>query len=235
MEKSIIKTPRLYTELALLKASIIELPKEKAHYLKNVMRKEVGEPLRLFNGRDGEWLGKISELSKKSASITLTERLKDQPKVARRIHGFFPPIKKHRMDFLIEKAVELGVTDLHPVLTEFTDVRKINEERVGAQILEAAEQCERLDIPVLHGMKDLKTAVNGFEGTIYSAVERGDYPHIRDIDFQDKDYGVLVGPEGGFSDQEVDFLVNCKNVKCITFGEVILRSETAFLKLLCFN
>lgn len=211
------------------------MPKEKAHYLKNVMRKEIGEHLRLFNGRDGEWLGEISELSKKSASITLSERLKDQPELKRRVHGFFPPIKKHRMDFLIEKAVELGVTDLHPVLTEFTDVRKINEERLQAQILEASEQCERLDIPALHAMKDLKVAANGFEGIIYSAVERGDYPHIRGIDFQGDEYGVLVGPEGGFSDQEVEFLINCENVKCISFGEVILRSETAFLKLLCFN
>lgn len=139
------------------------------------------------------------------------------------------------MDFLIEKAVELGITDLHPILTEYTDVRKINEERVQAQILEAAEQCERLDIPALHKMHGLKDAITQFDGTIIAAVERGDYPKSIDIQSFSSAYGILVGPEGGFSDEEIEFLRNCKNIKCVSFGEIILRSETGFLKLLCLN
>ena len=93
-----------------------------------------------FNGRDGEWLGSLSEISRKSGALTLQSQIRPQPAAAARVHLLFAPLKKNRMDIIIEKCTELGVTDFHPVLTNRTEVRDINEERLRAQIAEAAEQ-----------------------------------------------------------------------------------------------
>jgi 16S rRNA (uracil1498-N3)-methyltransferase len=231
MEKSIIKTPRLYTELDLGLQAHIELPKEQAHYLKNVMRKSDGDDIRLFNGRDGEWLCNIDDLQKKSARLLVQEQLRKQLRPERRIHAFFPPIKKQRMDFMIEKAVELGATDLHPVLTEHTEVRKINAERIKAQIIEAAEQCERLDIPVLYDLKDLQSCIQNCDFKVLAAIERIEAEPVKP--YRDKDIGVLIGPEGGFHSGEVQFLREHKIVDCVSLGRHILRAETALLKFLC--
>ncbi|MFP4313804.1 MAG: RsmE family RNA methyltransferase [Alphaproteobacteria bacterium] len=231
MQKSITKLPRLYTELDLACRQNIELSKDQAHYLKNVMRKEAEDDLRVFNGRQGEWLCTIKDLSKKSAHIEPIEEIRGQKMPARRIHGFFPPIKKNRQDFLIEKAVELGVTDLHPVLMEHSEVRKINEERIRAQIIEASEQCERLDIPLLHPVSDMKEALANLSFPVLAALERYEGAEKQACDA--KEIGVIVGPEGGFSENEKQFLLQANNIHGISLGENILRAETAFLKILC--
>lgn len=120
------------------------------------MRREPGDLVRLFNGRDGEWLGEIEALGKKDGRVLPLEQVKVQPVKAPEVHLIFTPLQKNRLDFLVEKAAELGATALHPVLTARTEHRKINEERAGLQLIEASEQCERLDIPVLHPLEDLK-------------------------------------------------------------------------------
>lgn len=232
MEKSITKLPRLYTELDIAESVDIALSKDKAHYLKNVMRKSIGDQLRVFNGRDGEWLCDLKDISKKSGVLKPLKTMKAQPNISKRIHGFFPIIKKQRMDFMVEKAVELGVTDLHPVLCEYCDVRKINVERIQAQIIEASEQCERLDIPELHHLKNLKDAIFSFSIDIYAALERFDNQQNFNLKTQN-DYGVLVGPEGGFSDNEIVLLKSQDHVIPVSLGNNILRSETAFINLLC--
>lgn len=230
MQNPITKSPRLYTELDLFEGGTVELPKEQTHYLKNVLRKTEGDQVRLFNGRNGEWVYSLSVLGKKSAEARSQEQIRPQTRQGRKIHAYFPPIKKNRMDFMIEKAVELGVTDLHPIITQNTETRKINEERLKAQIIEAAEQCERMDLPVLHPLVDIFTALSTCKFHVYAAIERIDTPTR--IVGERADIAVLIGPEGGFTAEEIDRMVALPKLKAISLGDNILRAETALLKLL---
>src|SRR5690606_14868363 len=129
---------------------------------------------------------------------------------------------------LVEKAVELGATDIHPVLTQNTDNRKVNEERITAQIIEAAEQCERLDIPDLHATQDLFKAVAGWNTNIpvQAALERYDAQPLSSA-LPEGDLAFLIGPSGGFTEEEKNKLAALSFVRPITLGERILRSETA--------
>lgn len=199
-----------------------------------MLRRQPGDVLRIFNGQDGEWLGEITDLGKKGGAFILTERIKDQPKAGPRRHLIFAPIKKQRLDILIEKAVELGVTDLHPALTNRTESRKINENRIHAQTIEAAEQCERLDVPVLHTMEPLMKKVTLWQGPpIFAALERTDAPALAAIDMS-SDAAFLIGPEGGFDESEIGFLTAQESVRPVTLGRNILRAETAALACLAY-
>ena len=227
------KYPRLYVEQNLSHQAVIALAPSQAHYLNNVMRKKNGEPVRLFNGRDGEWLGRLEDLGKKSGNVVLEKCLKEQPAHKHHIHLFFTPIKKNRQDWLIEKAVELGVTDFHPVLTQNTEVRKINEERVRAQIFEASEQCERFEIPTLHTIGKLDEIWPDWprDVPILSCLERFDAPALKDMAFKDyQDIALLIGPEGGFTREEKGKIAG--QTTPVDLGETILRVETAVIKAL---
>ena len=138
------------------------------------------------------------------------------------------------MDFLIEKAVELGVTHLHPVLTEHTEVRKLNEDRIKTQIIEAAEQCERLDIPTIYPLLPLHDVLKtiGTDIKILAGIERQEHaPYIANINI-DYPVAALVGPEGGFSPDEISLLKTIDNMTFVSLGQNILRAETASLKFL---
>jgi 16S rRNA (uracil1498-N3)-methyltransferase len=178
--------------------------------------------------RDGEFLARIEAVDKKAVTFTIEQSLR-KPRVApRKIHLLFAPIKKERMDFLIEKAVELGATDLHPVLTQNTDIRKINEERLQAQMIEAAEQCERMDIPALHAVDDLFKILALWNRNIpvVAALERfGADPLL--VQTISGDCAVLIGPSGGFTQDEKEKLAALGFVRPVSLGENILRSETA--------
>lgn len=227
------KYPRLYVEQDLSHQAVIALAPSQAHYLNNVMRKKDGEPVRLFNGRDGEWLGRLEDLGKKSGNVVLEKCLKEQPAHKRRIHLFFTPIKKNRQDWLIEKAVELGVTDFHPVLTQNTEVRKINEERVRAQIFEASEQCERFEIPTLQPLEKIEAKLSQWSQDIpiLSCLERYDAPALKDLALnQNQDIAILIGPEGGFTADEKNMIA--QQTTPVDLGETILRVETAVVKAL---
>lgn len=226
------KYPRLYVDFPLRESSDVPLEQSHAHYLKNVLRKSEGQMLRLFNGRDGEWIAELTNLGKKNAVAALRRKLFEQEPEDRRIHLLFSPIKKQRMDFVIEKAVELGVTDLHPVLMQRTENRKINADRIKAQIIEAAEQCERMSIPVLHDLTALPEMLQswGKEPVIYACIERHDalelsaYPQT-----MSQDSAFLIGPEGGFDPREIELITKCKTAVPVTLGPKILRAETAAL------
>lgn len=222
------KLPRLFTTQPLSLQTRIELEGGQAHYLHNVMRKKAGDQVRLFDGRNGEWLGTIETLDKRNASVLVTGRLLEQPQSPRRIHLLFTPIKKARQDWLIEKMVELGVTDFHPILTQNTEVRKTNIERMTSQIFEAAEQCERLVIPVLHPLVKLEKAID-MRTPILSCLERFDAPPIQSAASKD-DIAFLIGPEGGFTAEEKTHLA--KKTTPVSLGDTILRCETAAIKAL---
>ncbi|MCB9983830.1 MAG: 16S rRNA (uracil(1498)-N(3))-methyltransferase [Rhodospirillales bacterium] len=227
--KAIHKTPRLHIDTALDKNAPVELPTDQTHYLKSVLRLEDGQSVRLFNGRDGEWLCRVETLGKKTGTLIPEHRLKSQPAPSRTLHLLFAPIKKHRMDFLIEKAVELGVTDLHPVITDHTQTHKLNEQRLHAQIIEAAEQCERMSLPKLHPLAKLDNKLNDWHVAhpIYWAAER--IENIRPLTEIESPQTFLIGPEGGFSQNEFTFLSNNKNIIPVSLGNNILRAETAAL------
>lgn len=203
------------------------LPENQSHQLKNVLRLRPGDSLRVFNGRDGEYLGSLQSFDRKEAQIKLTEQIHAQPLPPQPVHLFFAPIKRHRMDMLIEKSVELGVTDLHPVLTARTENRRLNEEKIQAQIIEAAEQCERLDLPRLHGISSLAKIVTDWEKDfpLLWANERGNNPLLKTLPGPHRAF--LIGPEGGFSEDEVAYLSKQPFIRAVSLGNRILRAETA--------
>lgn len=230
MQNSITKSPRLYTELDLKAGQDVELTIEQVHYLRNVLRRNPQDAIRLFNGRDGEWLCTLTILNKKNASAQAIRQTREQTATSRRIHAYFPPIKKNRMDFLIEKAVELGVTDLYPIITSNTEIHKLNEDRLRAHIIEAAEQCERLDLPKLHSITQAKNAIHNSGIPIHAAIERHKCKNFHPRDNQD--IAVLIGPEGGFTTEETKMMLDHQNVIGVSLGNNILRAETALIKLL---
>lgn len=227
------KLPRLYVEHDLSDKTLIELDAGQAHYLHNVLRRKNGEFIRLFNGRHGEWRGTLNDLGKKSGHVVLKDQLKAQPESTQRIHLIFTPIKKNRMDWLIEKAVELGVTDFHPVLTQNTEVRKVNAERIESQIFEAAEQCERFTIPALHKLKKLEVLWGEWDTKtpVLACLERFETQNLQDVERDTSaDIAFLIGPEGGFTAEEK--LRIAKHSIAVSLGDTILRCETAVVKAL---
>ncbi len=227
MDKKIYKLPRLYTPTQLMNNGVIALNESQAHYLFSVLRRGQSDQVRLFNGNDGEWLGELQEISKKCASLTLKECLIEQPTPQSKIHLLFSPIKKTRMEWLIEKAVELGVDELHPVITRNTQFSKLKEDRIHQQIIEASEQCERLTIPQFHSPQKLKNLLENWpkDIEIFSCLERQDCDVLQKLE---KEVAVLIGPEGGFTAEEVSIL-DLKTTP-VSLGKQILRSETAALK-----
>lgn len=210
------------------------LPKPQAHYLGTVLRKKAGDVLRLFNGRDGEFTAEIIAISKKNVEISIASHLR-APSLASDIWLCFAPVRKHRTAFIIEKATELGVSALLPVTTQRTQFPKINAEKTMAQIIEAAEQTERLDLPELHDSQSLEMLIAGWnpKRTLLFADEAGDaLPALIAAQKTPAPAAILIGPEGGFTPAERDLLRAQDFVTPVTLGPRILRADTAAISLL---
>ena len=223
------KHPRLFIKKPLKHDEAIALEGDQLHYLKNVMRKNTGDQVRLFNGQDGEWLAVLEILGKKEGLANPKKQFKPQPEHTRPLTLIFAPIKKKPMDFMIEKAVELGVTDLYPVITARTENRKLNADKLRANILEATEQCERMTLATLHEPRKLSVFLNAWSESnpIYWAAERKN--SAQPISQFSGARTFLIGPEGGFDDTETHHLESVQQVHPIDLGEQILRAETAAL------
>ncbi len=223
------KHPRVFVDAPLSDGGRAALSQDQAHYLKNVMRKNDGDTLRIFNGRDGEFLSTLRLEGKKLAFAQNLRGFKHQPETEPQIHLLFAPIKKAQMGFLIEKAVELGVTDLTPVITARTENRKWNAEKSRAHVIEAAEQCERLTLPRLHDAQKLMAAFKNWDQTqtIHWCAERMEgTKKLKDCAAANT---FLIGPEGGFDEAESQYLQSLRFITPIDLGEQILRAETAAL------
>lgn len=226
------KLPRLFVDAPLGSGVDITLSADQAHYFKTVLRRQDGDFIRLFNGKDGEWLCALSALGKKDGHATPQRQLKSQPAPAPATHLFFAPIKKARMDWLVEKAIELGATDLHPVVTQNTEVREVNDKRLRQQMFEAAEQCERLDLPVLHDaikLYDLPKRLPA-GASLLACLERGETLAIDTLLSalpDDQAVAVLIGPEGGFTAAEAEWIGKQHGWRAASLGPRILRCETA--------
>lgn len=226
------KTPRLYVTHDLATGESVELSEAQAHYLRNVMRMEAGDHLRIFNGRDGEWLAQAQAVGKRSVIVTVLNVLRPQTASAP-LWAVAAPVKKEAFDFMVEKASELGATRFIPVLCDHSAVHRVNLERMAAQAVEAAEQCERLDVMEIAPLQPLKNLLAGWEGAhpLIFCRERGAAPDILTVSrgVQNEPLAVLVGPEGGFSDQEFEYIEKLPFAQAASLGARILRAETALV------
>ncbi len=200
----------------------------QAHYLANVMRMEVGAQLLLFDGLSGEWLADIVDVSRKRVTLIARQQTKAQEKVPDLVLAF-APIKKGRVDWLVEKAVELGVDRLQPVITHRTIVDKLNLERMRSHIVEATEQCGRTSVATIDEPVKLEAYLRTFDParTLYFADETGGTP--AGSAFARGAAAILTGPEGGFTPEEAAAIRAIGGAKALSLGPRILRAETAAL------
>ena len=220
--------PRLYAETPLGAGARVELDAAQANYLGNVMRLKEGDRLLIFDGKSGEWLAEIAEAAKKRMTLAVVEPTRPQESVPD-LWLAFAPVKKGRVDWLVEKAVELGVARLLPVVTQRTIVDKLNLERMRAHIIEAAEQCGRTTLAEIDEPVKLDAFLKGRDParTLYFANESGGEPAA--TAFQPGPALILTGPEGGFTPEEAALVRAAPNAQAITLGPRILRAETAAL------
>ncbi len=224
---------RLHTEHQLALDQLIPLTAAQAHYLRNVMRAAPGDSVVLFNGQDGEWLARIETISKKTGSLTPTEKLRDQkPEPGPCL--LFAPIKRAPLDFLVQKAVELGVSALQPVITDHTNTTRIKTDRLHANAIEAAEQSERLTVPTIQPAKPLIDVLENWPVArrLLVCTERGKARGIEETlrtAPANTKWGILIGPEGGFSSTELDQIAKYQFAVYVSLGPRILRAETAAL------
>lgn len=211
---------------------------DQAHYLRHVLRMKVGESLRLFNGRDGEYLGTISAESKKGVLISIGKQLRPQSPEPD-LWLCCAPIKKIHFDNMLEKATELGVSEIQPVLTERAQVRDINGDRLYCLCREAAEQSERLSIPAVGSPVYLSDLVDVFpqDRALIVCAEWGNAEPIHAAFCAPKlnmfkKAAVLVGPEGGFSGEELTLLRTVPQAFFVRLGPRILRADTAAISAL---
>ncbi|HTJ64420.1 MAG TPA: 16S rRNA (uracil(1498)-N(3))-methyltransferase [Alphaproteobacteria bacterium] len=222
--------PRLYVTESLGAGGRVALGGDRTHYIKNVMRRAVGDEVGLFNGRDGEWLGHIGGYGKNSTDIVLdTERRPQAP--GPDLWLVFAPIKRARIDFIAEKATELGVSVLWPVITRRSEPMRVNSERLTGIAIEAAEQTERLDIPEVREPVQLMKAMAAWpaDRPLFACMEAGSAVPIAAAAAarRGSPAGVLIGPEGGFAPEELDALRKLPFVVPVGLGPRLLRAETA--------
>ena len=225
---------RLFVEADLSEGAEIALSEAQAHHLRHVMRRAEGAPLLLFNGRDGEWRGRLGLPGKKAASATVGARSRGQM-AEPDLWLCFAPIKRARIDLIAEKATELGVAVLQPVVTQHTAVERVNVGRLRANAVEAAEQTERLTVPDVRESIDLGRLLDSWpsERRLLMCDETGGGSPIAEVlaaldnESRQAPWAILTGPEGGFSADELAALRRIKNVTSVGLGPRILRADTA--------
>ncbi|MDR7036544.1 16S rRNA (uracil1498-N3)-methyltransferase [Methylobacterium sp. BE186] len=226
--------PRLYVEADLGAGARLPLDRAQANYLLTVLRRSPEDPVLVFNGRHGEWRGRLDPTGRKSADLLLEAQTRPQPDRAD-LHYLFAPLKSARLDYLAQKAVEMGAGTIRPVFTRYTQGERINAERLRANTIEAAEQCGILAIPDLPEAARLRAALADLEpdrllvfcdedaavadpvAALRGAADPASPPPL----------AVLVGPEGGFAPEERDLIVGRPNTVALSLGPRILRADTA--------
>jgi len=225
--------PRLYIETPLGAGAIVDLDPARAHYLRDVLRREAGASVLLFNGREGEWQGSIERLGKTAARIAIERQTRPQ-KATPDLWLVFAPIKRDRIDILAEKATELGCRCLWPIFTQHTAMTRVNVERLRAHAIEAAEQTERLDVPEIRNPAKLGELLARWSPArrLLVCAEFGRALPIAEALGQlpaGGAYAVMTGPEGGFARSELDALGKLPFVSAVGLGPRVLRADTAAL------
>lgn len=234
------RAPRLFVDSRLTAGSALPLAREQAHYLRNVMRRDLGAPAICFNGQDGEWLAEVEFIGKRDAALTPTTLLRPQPDVSTAPTLLFAAVKRGPVELIIEKGVELGVGRFQLVATERANRDKLNPERLQRIAVEAAEQCERMDVPPIAPIAPLNQVLAEWPpgAPLIVGDETGKAPaaldalaDIRADIRQDASatFGLLIGPEGGFASGELDAFDQFAFVRRVGFGPRVLRAETAVI------
>ncbi len=219
-------TPRLFVDQALSEGMTLALDGAQANYLGNVMRLKAGDPVRLFDDRTGEWLAEVTETAKRNITLRLTSKLREREPVPD-LWLLFAPIKKGPIDWLVEKATELGAARLQPVITQRTIVDRLNLDRLRANTIEAAEQCDRTALPELCEPVKLAALLKGWDAgrSLLFADETGGAPIAKVA--KPGACAILIGPEGGFTPDEREVIRATPGAIGVSLGPRILRAETA--------
>jgi 16S rRNA (uracil1498-N3)-methyltransferase len=220
--------PRLFVREQLGLGAVVALDPAQANYLGNVLRLKEGAELLAFDGGSGEWLGRITEAGKKRMTLVIEQRTRE-PEVIPDVWLAFAPVKRAQTDWLVEKATELGVARLIPVMTQRTVAERVKLERLQAISIEAAEQCGRTRLPQISEPTSLKALLETRDASrqLYFADEVGGEPTASA--FEPGPAMILTGPEGGFTDEERASIRAAENAVPISLGPRILRAETAAL------
>jgi 16S rRNA (uracil1498-N3)-methyltransferase len=227
------RSPRLYVAEPLSAGVSVALDGAQANYLGNVLRLKAGDGVLVFNGRDGEWRGRLEIAGKRKLSLLLNEQTRPQTPPGD-LRYLFAPLKHARLDYMVQKAVEIGVSSLQPVLTRHSQAARVNLDRMRANAIEAAEQCGILTLPDIHDPAPFDRMIASRDGTRLLV--------FCDEDAEVKDplaalsamrpqgptaVDVLVGPEGGFAEDERALLLKSPKIVRLALGPRILRADTA--------
>ena len=223
---------RLFVDAPLAQGARVPLSREQANYLLNVLRLGAGDSVIIFNGREGEWRAVLADTGRKAASLDIAEALRAQ-EAGPDLDYLFAPLKHARLDYMVQKAVEMGAARLRPVLTRRTQAHRVNLDRMRANVIEAAEQCGVLALAEIEEPRPLEKVL-------------AQWPQDRLLVFCDEDapmedavaalraraapgapVAVLIGPEGGFDPAERAMLMGMKQTLAISLGPRILRADTA--------
>lgn len=228
------RTPRLFVDAALASGARVPLDRGQANYLVNVLRRKPSDPVLVFNGRDGEWHALLEPSAKKAFSLAVQEQTRAQPAPGR-LHYLFAPLKQARLDYMVQKAVEMGACSLQPVLTRHGQVERINLARMRANAIEAAEQCGILTLPEIAEPVALMSLLAGFASgplVVFCDEDADVKDPVKALaaarqDGEPQPVAVLIGPEGGFAEDERAALMKLPNVVRLSLGPRILRADTA--------
>jgi 16S rRNA (uracil1498-N3)-methyltransferase len=229
--KDILPLKRLYIKTELKEQSLIKLSASNTHYISNVLRLREKQKLSIFNGSQGEWQGVIENLSKKKGLILVEKQIKEQEE-ENLINIIYAPIKGQRNYYLIEKITELGVSNIFPIISERSVIKKFNFRRANSCSIAASQQSGRLSVPKIHEFKNLKELFsiwNNNEEIIFcdETETKIFFNDIFNSKSKKKINTILIGPEGGFSLSEKNFLKNLDYVYGLSLGKRIFRADTA--------
>src|SRR5258706_2262671 len=229
-------SPRLYVDAPLAAGARLALDGTQANYLRNVLRLKAGDAVLVFNGRDGEWRASLADAGKRSAALTVDEQTRPQT-AALDLHYLFAPLKHARLDYMVQKAVEMGASRLQPVLTRHAQVTRLNLDRMRANAIEAAEQCAIVTLPEIRAPLTLERLIAEFDPDrlLVFCDEEAEVKDPVAALLQARDarggrplaLAVLIGPEGGFAADERAALLELPNAVRLSLVPRLLRADTA--------
>src|SRR5262249_26143159 len=230
------RSPRLFVAAPLGAGLVVTLDAAQMRYLTNVLRMPPGDPVLVVNGAEGEWRASIGGVAKRHALLVVENRTRPQPEPGN-LRYLFSPLKRARLDYMVQKAVEMGVSRLHPVIMRHTQAERVNLDRMRANAIEAAEQCGILAIPQIAAPLDFAAAIAALDPSCHLvfcdedapcadpvATVRADLSAAQDNGVE---LAVLIGPEGGFGEEERATLLRRPRTRRIGLGPRILRADTA--------
>jgi 16S rRNA (uracil1498-N3)-methyltransferase len=234
------RSPRLFVAAPLAAGLTVALNATQIHYLATVLRRVAGDSVLVFNGTDGEWSASLAGASRRNIVLMVETMTRPQPEIGK-LRYLFSPLKRARLDYMVQKAVEMGVSTLHPVIMRRTQAERVNLDRMRANAIEAAEQCGILTIPQIAAPLDFTTAITALGSACHLIFCDEDAPcgdpvatlradlrtSLGRAGGNDVEMAVLIGPEGGFGEEERAALVRRPRTSRIALGPRILRADTA--------